>query len=183
MSVTKPITELETVKELMSVYKEGTKNHLILAYALNTGLRVSDIIKAEVGDSRRGYWIGNEQKTGKAKELRLPDSLQQLVINYVEAEQLEDNAPLFHQHRDKTTAVSRQAIDKVVRHAGDQIGIRLSAHSLRKTFGYQAYNSKQYDLAELQQIFNHSSSQVTLRYIGVTDELINEKQRGFSLGI
>lgn len=183
MKVTKPIVDKSVLEEVMDVYPEGSKNHLMLAYALNTGLRVSDILQATVGESRRGYWIGQEQKTGKSKEIQLPANLRLLVMDYAEREGLDDDAPLFHQERDKTKAISRQAVDKVIRRAGDMVGIRLSAHSLRKTFGYMAYKSKHYDLAELQYIFNHSSSQVTLRYIGVTQENINDKMKSFSIGI
>lgn len=183
MNTAQPITDERVLKEVLSIYQSGTKNYLLIAYALNTGLRISDILVAKVAESKRGHWKGREQKTGKEKVLDLPSSLRLLILDYIEANQLKDTDYLFHNDRDKSKPISRQAADKVIRHAGDMIGITLSAHSLRKTFGYMAYKSKQYDLAELQYIFNHSSSKVTLRYIGVTQESINTKMRSFSLGI
>lgn len=183
MKTTKPITNTHDLNELMDVYEKGTKNHLILAYALNTGLRVSDMLTAKVGEAKRGYWEGKEQKTGKAKYQEFSDNLRLLVIDYAEEHELDDNDWLFYNDRDRSKEISRQAIDKVIRHAGDMIGLTLSAHSLRKTFGYMAYKSKQYDISELQYIFNHSSPKTTLRYIGVTQESINKKNKGFSIGI
>lgn len=184
MAVTKPITDKGQLEDIMEVYEKDSKNYLILAYALNTGLRVSDILRATVGESKKGYWIGKEQKTGKAKEIKLPINLRMLVIDYADKHDLKADDPLFHNNRDKTKAISRQAVDKVIRNAGDMVGMeRLSAHSLRKTFGYMMYKSKHYDLAELQYIFNHSSSEVTLRYIGVTQKSINDKMENISIGI
>lgn len=183
MNTAQPITDEKVLKDIMSVYEEGTKNYLIMAYALNSGLRVSDILRATVGESKQGYWIKREQKTGKEKILKLPTTLRLLIIDFVAKHNLEDTDPLFFNNRDKTMPVSRQAIDKVIRNAGDMVGITLSAHSLRKTFGYMAYTKRLYDLAELQELFNHSSSKTTLRYIGVTQESINRKMESISFGI
>ena len=44
---------------------------------------------------------------------------------------------------------------------------------MRKTFGYHYYK-KTKDIALLQNIFNHSSSAITLRYIGITDDLLDK---------
>jgi len=183
MNNTKPITDKETVQELMEVYEEGTKNYLILAYALNTGLRVSDMLTAKAGEGKRGYWEGTEKKTGKSKYQEFSDSLRLLIIDYAEAHELDDDDWLFFNNRDKSKHITRQAVDKVIRHAGDMIGVTLSAHSLRKTFGYMAYKSREYDIADLQYIFNHSSPKTTLRYIGITQETINKKNRNFSIGL
>ena len=43
---------------------------------------------------------------------------------------------------------------------------------MRKTFGYHYYK-KTKDIALLMNLFNHSSQSVTLRYIGVSQEVIN----------
>ncbi len=40
---------------------------------------------------------------------------------------------------------------------------------MRKTFGYWFYKQTK-DIAMLQEILNHSTSQITLRYIGIIKE-------------
>ncbi|WP_436242946.1 tyrosine-type recombinase/integrase [Paenibacillus sp. LjRoot56] len=45
----------------------------------------------------------------------------------------------------------------------------MGTHTLRKTFGYFAYKAGT-DIVLLQQIFNHSSPSVTLRYIGILQD-------------
>lgn len=44
---------------------------------------------------------------------------------------------------------------------------------MRKTFGYHYYK-KTKDVALLMDLFNHSSQSVTLRYIGINQDVMNE---------
>ncbi|HDH4350545.1 TPA: site-specific integrase, partial [Staphylococcus aureus] len=48
----------------------------------------------------------------------------------------------------------------------------IGTHSMRKTFGYHYYK-KTKDVALLMDLFNHSSQVVTLRYVGISQEVIN----------
>ncbi|WP_312859663.1 tyrosine-type recombinase/integrase [Peribacillus huizhouensis] len=65
--------------------------------------------------------------------------------------------------------------------AGDVLGRDdISTHTMRKTFGY-AYYRRTKDLAFLQNIFNHSAPSITKRYIGITQEKIDESLKDFSL--
>ena len=63
-----------------------------------------------------------------------------------------------------------------------KIGIdyKIGTHTLRKTFGYHHYK-KFKDVALLQKIFNHSSPAITLRYIGIDQEEIDESYNNFIL--
>lgn len=45
----------------------------------------------------------------------------------------------------------------------------IGTHTMRKTFGYHAYQNGT-SLELLMNIFNHSSKSETLRYIGITEE-------------
>lgn len=53
-------------------------------------------------------------------------------------------------------------------------------HSFRKSFGYFYYQQTK-DIAKLMQIFNHSSQEVTKRYIGLSQEEIDESLQNFFL--
>ena len=71
---------------------------------------------------------------------------------------------------------------KILNKAAQQanLNIRIGTHSLRKTFGYHHYK-KFGNLPLLQKIFNHSSSSVTLRYIGLEQDIIDESYNNFYL--
>ena len=56
----------------------------------------------------------------------------------------------------------------------------IGTHTLRKTFGYHFYQ-KYKDIALLQELFNHSAPSVTLRYIGINQDMIDDAMREFKL--
>uniref|UniRef100_UPI000836C969 tyrosine-type recombinase/integrase n=1 Tax=Amphibacillus sediminis TaxID=360185 RepID=UPI000836C969 len=154
----------------------------MLAYSLNTGLRISDILRANVKDSIEGVWRDREEKTNKEKIIQLNAKLQLLIRDYVEANKLQKDDYLFYSNKNRKKPISRVQAHRIVAHAGEMIGVTLSCHSLRKTFGYMAYNQG-VDLSLLQYIFNHSSQAVTLRYIGITQDEANKVTSGLSIGI
>lgn len=51
------------------------------------------------------------------------------------------------------------------------ITVAIGTHTSRKTFGYRSFQQG-IDVTQIQQLLNHSAPSVTLRYIGITkDEL------------
>lgn len=58
--------------------------------------------------------------------------------------------------------------------------VNVGTHTMRKTFGYHHYQ-KFHDVVLLQQIFNHSAPHITLRYIGITQDQINDSYKALNL--
>ena len=184
MNIVDPIRDeamLRRVKE--EARKMGIQQYLLVLIGVNTGLRVSDILPLRVSDFRiRGYVVRREKKTGKHIEIQLHPAVVAEVNRLVS--DWEDERLLFRSKRsdnkepwiDRNTALSW--IKAICRRAGfiGQVG----CHTLRKTYGYHFYQ-KTHDLATLMLHFNHSEEAVTLRYIGVTQEMINRKTRAFRL--
>jgi integrase len=72
---------------------------------------------------------------------------------------------------------------RIINNTAKQVGITepIGTHSLRKSFGYHIFiknKSNTRILAILQDIFNHSSPHITLKYIGISqdemDDIIND---------
>ncbi|MFN1751427.1 site-specific integrase, partial [Staphylococcus aureus] len=62
---------------------------------------------------------------------------------------------------------------RILNHSAKSIGLsEIGTHSMRKTFGYHYYK-KTKDVALLMDLFNHSSQVVKLRYVGISQEVIN----------
>lgn len=173
MNIADAIKDKGKLQEVLSVYETGSKNHLLLVYALYTGLRISDILSTKVADVKGGFLTIKEQKTGKQRTVKINSKLLALLKAYTEENQLDDDDYIFFSNHDTKEHIKRSRADKIIRYAGDMVGVRLSAHSLRKTFGYMAYQNGT-DISLLMQIFNHSSAHVTLRYIGITQDNIND---------
>ena len=70
----------------------------------------------------------------------------------------------------------------IIRTACEKAGLeeRVGTHTMRKTFGYHHYQQFK-DVVLLQKIFNHSSPQITLRYIGVEQDEIDDSYKNFVL--
>lgn len=182
MNTAQPIKDMSKLTKLMEVYEYNTKNHMLLSYALNTGLRISDILRANVSDSLEGYWKDREQKTNKEKIIRLSDSLIRVIEDYVEVQGLEEDDYLFYSNKNPKKPIHRSQAHRIIANAGDMIGLTLSAHSLRKTFGYVSYK-KGVDISLLMEVFNHSSVATTLKYIGQTQDEIDNVYLNTRIGI
>lgn len=173
MNEAQAIKDKKTLNELLDVYQPYSKEQILLEYCLYTGLRISDVLSARVGESLAGVRRLKEQKTGKSKTIKLNSKLVNSISIYASNNNLSDDDYLFFSSRNRDEHIKRSRASKIIAKAGDMIDITCSAHSLRKTFGYLAYkNGTSIEL--LMQIFNHSSQSVTLRYIGITQENINE---------
>lgn len=175
MNLTHAIKSRKQIRELMSVYELESKNRLLLEYCIRTGLRISDILSVQVKDvHKKTHYFVTEKKTGKRKMVAINPHLQQSIKRYVKKEKLGPGDHLFYSNDNKGTHIQRMQAHRIIAHAGDMIGlVPLSAHSLRKTFGYWAYKQG-IDISLLQTIFQHSSQAITLRYIDITQESIDE---------
>ena len=70
---------------------------------------------------------------------------------------------------------------RIIRDAAMALRIEhVGTHTMRKTFGYHYYQ-KTHDVATLMQIFNHSAPSITLRYIGIEREQIEDSLADFNL--
>lgn len=119
-----------------------------------------------------------EKKTGKFKRFPINIKLKPMLEKFIKGRCLEE--PLFvtkFQNR-----LSRVTAYYIIRQACTEAKLeeKIGTHSLRKTFGYHHYK-KFKDVAMLQKIFNHSSPAVTLTYIGIEQEEIDESYTNFIL--
>ena len=97
---------------------------------------------------------------------------------------MRDNSYLFPS-REKNNGVvrpiSRHQAWKILNDVGKTLGLdSIGTHTLRKTFGYHFYQ-KYKDIALLQELFNHSAPSVTLRYIGINQDMIDDAMKEFKL--
>lgn len=180
MNVVEPIRSKKDLRKIEGILrKQGLRDLLMFTVGTNCGLRISDILNLDVSDVKGKSYINIiEKKTSKYKRFPINAKLKPLFENFTKNRAL--NEPLFLSmfgNRMERTQCYR-IINAACKKAG--IEYRVGTHTLRKTFGYHHYQ-KFKDVAVLQKIFNHYSPQVTLRYIGIDQDIIDESYNNFIL--
>ena len=181
MNMVQPIREVESINRMKSeLSKGGTRDKLLFVLGINTGLRISDILKLKVEDVRdRSHIVLIEQKTGKSKRFLLNSQLTEELSQFTEG--MEPGEYLFRSRRGDNQPISRVQAYRLLNEAAAVVGLEaIGTHSLRKTFGYHHYQRNK-DVAILQDILNHSAPSVTLRYIGISQDNKDETIKDFYL--
>lgn len=186
MSSEKNVQPLRTVREIeemkQALKQTGTERDVFMfTFGINTGLRASDIVKIKVGDVRnKTHFEFKEQKSQKIKGMDVPKSLMAQIEEYTRGKR--DEEYLFASRNDggraplSTTQVYRTLQKAAVLLERDDIG----THTMRKTFGFHHYRRFK-NVHALKTLLGHTDPEVTLTYIGITDDEIDTSMRDFSL--
>ncbi|WP_156994629.1 site-specific integrase [Bacillus thermotolerans] len=180
MMAVQPIREKDKIEQMKTVLMHSSyRDYFLFCFGINTGLRISDILPMKVKDIKgKTHIILKETKTRKSKRLKLAPVAQRLVEDYVEG--LHDEDYLFPSKKGGKP-ISRVQAYRVLNAAAEKVGIgEIGTHTLRKTFGFHFYQQYK-DVVLLQEIFNHSAPSVTLRYIGINDDIMDKAIDGFGL--
>lgn len=194
MEFVQPIRDkgrIEAMKKLLKA--SNMRDYVLFVLGINSGLRISDLLGLTVGDvtakGKKAPSISDrislkETKTGKTKSFPLGDTSKKAIKDYLSSRGLDCNdphqrsLPLFPSRKRADGGcrpISRIQAYRILNDVAKVVGIeeRIGTHTLRKTFAYHAYQNG-YDLSMIQKLLNHSSPGVTLRYIGITqDEMDN----------
>lgn len=180
MTTVEPIRKKEDIQKVEKFLASKSKRDLLLfTIGTNCGLRISDIVALNVGDVQNKNYIQIvEKKTGKFKKFPINSKLKPMFEEYTKGKNA-DEALFITIFKNR---INRFAAYHIIKNACKAAGLeaKVGTHTMRKTFGYHHYQ-KFKDVAMLQKIFNHSSPQITLRYIGIEQEQIEESYANFIL--
>jgi integrase len=181
MNSVNPIRDQEKIEQMKKILREQSfRNYFLFVSGINIGIRVGDLLRLRVEDVReRSHIVIREQKTGKEKKFKINDNLQREINCYVRGRN--DDEFLFLSRQGGKRPLTRVSAWRILNSAAREVGLEgIGTHTMRKTFGFHYYRMSK-DIAMLQKIFNHSSPSVTLRYIGITQDAIDESLERFSL--
>ena len=171
------LKQIETIKKLLK--SQNMRDYCLFVFGINSGLRISDLLKLRISDIAENGKIKDrirlrEKKTNKFKDFPLSTSTKSALKDYLKIRNYTEDEPLFISRKNKGFLLRQQAY-KIINGVAKAVGIKenIGTHTLRKTFGYHAYNNG-YDITLIQKLFNHSSQSVTLRYIGITQDKMDD---------
>ena len=175
MNLTYPIREYENVQKFKNYFleKKEYRNYMLVVICLNTALRISDVISLKWSDvlddggNVRSHIVLREKKTGKETKILVNSNIKGAGKLY-----LKNNRPMTYLFENKSGEhISRVQAYSIIKNGGAASGIgeSISCHTLRKTFGYHAWKNG-IPPALLMEIYNHSSYNITKRYLGIVQD-------------
>src|SRR3954452_14855585 len=174
-----PIRSLEKLSDMKWSLKRhcSERDYILFLLGINTGLRVSDLLNLKIKDvKKKKKVVVKEGKTEKPRTIHL-NNIYHDVNDYIKI--LGGSEWLFPSRKgDKP--ISRIQAYRQLNNAARLVDITdgIGTHTMRKTSGYWYYKEPR-DIASLQRILNHSHPEITLRYIGITDEEIENSLSRF----
>lgn len=181
MSTAQPIRnmeELKRFKEYFKYQKPNARNYMLVITGLNTALRISDILHltySDIFDFEKRKWRTHikvrEQKTGKTNQIYINMEIRNAFEAYSDYSISTPADWLFDSQMHTGAPLSRYQAYRIIKEAATYAGLdsNISCHSLRKTFGYHAWKQGTPPVL-LMNIYNHSTFQVTKRYLGIEQD-------------
>ena len=158
--------------------KEQYRNYAMVTMGLNTALRISDLLTLtwdSVYHSQHRRFHKHihviEQKTGKANFIPINTSIKQALRLYRKQYDSLPSTYLFYNPQTPEQPITRVQAYRIIHRAAQELELEgtIGCHSLRKTFGYQAWKNGAQP-ALLMSVFNHSSYQITKRYLCIEQD-------------
>ena len=172
-------TMLTLVRRL---YKDGDyRMSLLIGCGSFFGLRISDLLTLDWGMLLEGdSFILTEKKTGKRRIIKINSDFRKHILDCYNALQISDmNEKCFLSK--KNVVFSIQRVNVRLKEIKSKYHLKIehfSTHSLRKTFGRRvvasAGENTEMALIKLSELFNHSTPQITRRYLGLRQEELME---------
>jgi len=157
------------------------KEYLLIILLLNTGIRLSDILRLKwenINSSFKLIYNLNFNDSHYEKKIIYSDKISNCLRSV--RNKFPNDRYIFESKRNKnlkrpywSRSRAYQVINKYAKKAGFNKSI--SAHSLRKSFGYFAFK-KGISLRLINRIYNQSTKLSTIKYIGLTSTDLKEIQ-------
>ncbi len=176
-----PIRDRKKINDMKKYLQGNKRDYLFFVLGINSALRVSDLLELKFEDlineklTPLEHIKLKETKTGKHNKIAISNGVKKAIVSYVQdfyKGNLEDY--VFYSRKGQNKPIQRAMAWKIIKSAAEAIGIKdIGTHSLRKTWAYHSYKAGT-DIVIIQDMLNHSSPAITLRYIGITQD---EKDR------
>lgn len=201
-----PIKSMDDIMRISEylIRRRRWRDNMLFIVGINFGLRISDLVQLRfsnlINDNltfKSTFPVfekktRNTRKQKKNRYITINTAVIEAVTLYLE------NTPgvslsdyMFRSESNcgsnQNKPMHRNSVDKILKGIGDDLGLNMhiSTHTLRKTFAYHQMvmsNNDPRKLLLLSKMLGHSSVAITMDYIGITGEEIEEAYRNLNLG-
>ena len=181
MAATIPIKKKEDLKKFIGFYKDecpNPRNHALILLGLHTALRIGDVLSLRwenIYDFQQNcfqtHLFLKEKKTEKSTIIALNTQARESLEYFFNTRPVKPKDFIFTKNTNYNKPLNRTQAYRIIRKAAKETlhMEHISCHSLRKTFGYHAWRQG-ISPAVLMDIYNHSSYQITKRYLGIEQD-------------
>lgn len=188
-----PIRKRKEIQSIKDVLADNPRNLALFTVGIHAGLRSSDLLALrwcdvlnEDGQIRKVIEV-KENKTGKLRRIAISPNMRAALSSWLAVCSKRQTNPLqpgdltredllFPSNAiDTNQPLTIQRLHQLVNEWTAKAGIQghFGGYTLRKTYGYHL-RKKGTDLPTLMKIFGHSSPWITLRYLGIDNDEIDE---------
>lgn len=133
----------------------------------NLGLRIGDVLALKLNDIVKDgdrYRLDIvEEKTGKQRTFTVPTEVYNYIKMYCLENNIKANAKIFD--------IGERAVQKQLKIVCEYLCLeKISTHSFRKYFATQIYINSNYNIALVKELLQHSNTNITQRYIGISSK-------------
>lgn len=168
---------IEAIKRYLKI--RSLRNYLFFCIGIYSGLRVSDLLTLRVSTVRGKTHINVlESKTKSKKRFIIHPSIAEDLKLYIydkkDHEYLFPSRQIKSKSRLRGQPIDRSTAYRMLNDVADHFELNeIGTHTMRKTWGYHLYKQDPRSLALLMEMFNHSDPTITLRYIGMTQDMMD----------
>lgn len=201
-----PIKSMDDIMRISDylIRNERYRDNMLFIVGINFGLRVSDLRLLRFSNLINDNFTfkdrfpvfeqktRNTRKKKKNRYISINEAVIDAVTLYLEHTSgvcLSDYMFRSESNNGKNSnePIHRNTIDRIMKGIAKDLdlNIKMSTHTLRKTFAYHQMVMSHNDtrkLLLLSKMLGHSSISITLDYIGITDDEIDEAYRNLNLG-
>jgi integrase len=155
----------------------GVRDRAVIALLMGSGLRRAEIAGLHTADlqTRDGRWLipDLQGKHGRLRTVPIPIWAMEIIRTWMDMAHVTDGKLFRRVNKADEVArlgMSSQAIYEVIKIAGQQAGLQIAPHDLRRTFAKLAYASDP-RIEQIQFVLGHASVRTTELYLGTAQDL------------
>lgn len=205
-----PFTTDKEIKAMINVFDKhiekspddnkkmiACRNKMMFLIGVNVGLRASDLCRLQWSffynedGTFKDFYTLMPKKTKKHKKfvkIFFNQTVKKAIESFVSDYPIDNYDNYLFKSRKGDGHLTEISLGRIIKEAAEEAGVKrnINSHSLRKTWAYTIWHNaedKNKALVMLQQCLAHSSTMMTMRYIGILDEEKKDMYESVEIGL